>query len=108
MPELLAALDAFVQEHRRCGDLDGGVDGERVWLACDCGGGIVHPVGAWRGARPSPEGDDPPSRGCPFGLSLQFSATAPVPSASAASSEPARSPPSWCPRGGAWPVLASH
>jgi hypothetical protein len=30
MPELLAALDAFMQEHRRCGDLDGGVDGERV------------------------------------------------------------------------------
>ena len=28
MPELLAALDAFVQEHRRCGDLDSGVDGE--------------------------------------------------------------------------------
>jgi hypothetical protein len=23
MPDLLAALDAFVQEHRRCGDLDG-------------------------------------------------------------------------------------
>lgn len=44
MPELLAALDAFLQEHRRCGELDGGVDGERVWLACDCGGGIVHPV----------------------------------------------------------------
>src|SRR6266851_3592388 len=24
MPDLLAALDAFLQEHRRCGDLDGG------------------------------------------------------------------------------------
>jgi hypothetical protein len=24
MPELLAALDAFLQEHRRCGELDGG------------------------------------------------------------------------------------
>jgi len=23
VPELLAALDAFVQEHRRCGELDG-------------------------------------------------------------------------------------
>jgi hypothetical protein len=44
VPELLAALDAFVQEHRRCGDLDGGVDDERVWLACDCGGGIAHPI----------------------------------------------------------------
>jgi hypothetical protein len=24
MPELLAALDAFLQKHRRCGELDGG------------------------------------------------------------------------------------
>ena len=39
MPELLAALDAFLQEHRRCGELDGGVEGGRVWMACDCGAG---------------------------------------------------------------------
>lgn len=44
MPDLLAALDAFLQEHRRCGDLDGGVDGERVWMACDCGADIAHPI----------------------------------------------------------------
>jgi hypothetical protein len=44
MPDLLAALDAFLQEHRRCGDLDAGVDGGRVWMACDCGAGITHPV----------------------------------------------------------------
>ena len=44
MPELLAALDAFLQEHRCCGELDGGVDGERVWMAYDCGAGIAHPV----------------------------------------------------------------
>ena len=37
MPELLAALDAFLQEHRRCGELDGGVEDDRVWMACDCG-----------------------------------------------------------------------
>jgi len=30
MPDLLAALDAFLQEHRRCGDLDGGVESGRV------------------------------------------------------------------------------
>jgi len=30
MPELLAALDAFQQEHRRCGKLDGGVEGDVV------------------------------------------------------------------------------
>ncbi|HEV8454748.1 MAG TPA: hypothetical protein VGQ24_07650 [Gemmatimonadales bacterium] len=46
MPELLAALDAFMQEHRRCGELDGGVDDGRVWMACDCGAGIAHPVEA--------------------------------------------------------------
>jgi hypothetical protein len=28
MPELLAALDAFMQEHRRCGELDGGPECE--------------------------------------------------------------------------------
>ncbi|HJR04673.1 MAG TPA: hypothetical protein VKA83_23735 [Methylomirabilota bacterium] len=45
MPELLAGpLDAFMQEHRRRGGLDGGVDGERVWMACDCGAGIAHPI----------------------------------------------------------------
>jgi hypothetical protein len=41
MPDLLAALDVFVQEHRRCGELDGGVDGERVWMTCDCGAELV-------------------------------------------------------------------
>ena len=44
MPELLAALDAFVQEHRRCGDLNGGVERGRVWMACDSGADIVHPL----------------------------------------------------------------
>jgi hypothetical protein len=28
---------AFVQEHQRCGDLDGGVEGDRVWMTCTCG-----------------------------------------------------------------------
>lgn len=27
---------------RRCGDLDGNVEGERVWMSCDCGAGIAH------------------------------------------------------------------
>jgi hypothetical protein len=30
MAALLAALDAFLQEHRRCGELDGGLDGDTV------------------------------------------------------------------------------
>lgn len=44
MPELLTALDAFMQEHRRCGELNGGVDGGRIWMACECGANIVHPT----------------------------------------------------------------
>jgi hypothetical protein len=35
MPELLAALDAFLQEHRRYRDQDGGVERGHVWMACD-------------------------------------------------------------------------
>ncbi len=50
MPDLLAALNAFLQEHRRCGELDGGVEGGRVWMACDCGADIVQPV---QGAEPA-------------------------------------------------------
>jgi hypothetical protein len=37
MPELLAALDASLQEHRRCGELDAGVEPARVWMRCECG-----------------------------------------------------------------------
>ena len=39
--DLLSALDAFVQEHRRCGELDAAAEAERVWMTCDCGGAIV-------------------------------------------------------------------
>jgi len=34
---LLTELDAFFTDHRRCGDLDAGVDGPIVWIACECG-----------------------------------------------------------------------
>jgi hypothetical protein len=34
---LLTELDAFYMDHRRCGELDAGVEGEVVWIACDCG-----------------------------------------------------------------------
>ena len=43
MPELIASLYAFVQQHRRRGELDGGVAGERVWT-CECGVVIVRPM----------------------------------------------------------------
>jgi hypothetical protein len=39
-----AALVAFVAEHQRCGDLDGGKDDGYVWIACSCGARIAHPV----------------------------------------------------------------
>jgi hypothetical protein len=38
---LLTDLDAFSTEHRRCGDLDAGVDGPVVWFDCECGAGIA-------------------------------------------------------------------
>jgi hypothetical protein len=44
MPEVLAALDAFLQENRHCGDLDAGVEPDRVWMACDCGAELVRPL----------------------------------------------------------------
>lgn len=44
MPQLIAALDAFMQEHRRCGDLDGEVDGAEVWMSCECGATVVRRV----------------------------------------------------------------
>jgi hypothetical protein len=34
MPELLTALDAFMQENRRSGEMDGGVEGGRVSMVC--------------------------------------------------------------------------
>jgi hypothetical protein len=34
LPARTLALDG---EHRRCGDLDGDVEGESVWMACSCG-----------------------------------------------------------------------
>jgi hypothetical protein len=41
MCEVLAALDAFLQEHRRCGELDADVEDQGVWMSCDCGADIV-------------------------------------------------------------------
>jgi hypothetical protein len=41
---VLGAFVAFVDDHKRCGDLDGGLDKGQVWLACSCGAQIVHPA----------------------------------------------------------------
>jgi hypothetical protein len=40
---LLTDLDAFFTDHHDCGDLDAGVDGAVVCIACECGR-------RWRGA----------------------------------------------------------
>jgi len=42
---LLADLDAFYLEHRRCGEFEAGVEdttpAAHVWIACDCGAVLV-------------------------------------------------------------------
>lgn len=40
MPELLAALEAFVQEHRRCGEL------EAAWMIAEYGGPAIAEPGS--------------------------------------------------------------
>ena len=32
-----AALEAFLLEHEYCGELDGAVESDRVWMTCTCG-----------------------------------------------------------------------
>jgi hypothetical protein len=38
------ALMAFLEEHRRCGDLDCGVEAAWIWMACECGAQMAHSV----------------------------------------------------------------
>lgn len=44
MPDMFAALVAFVDEHQGCGELDGGRNNGCVRLACSYGAQIVQPV----------------------------------------------------------------
>ncbi len=44
MDLLLRDLEAFIGEHRRCGELDTGVEGERVWMTCTCGARMVRDI----------------------------------------------------------------
>ena len=37
---LFAALFAFFQEHQYCGELDGGVKDDQVWMTCTGGASI--------------------------------------------------------------------
>jgi proteasome lid subunit RPN8/RPN11 len=36
-----SALEAFIREHEYCGELDTGLEGDRVWMRCTCGAVIV-------------------------------------------------------------------
>jgi hypothetical protein len=36
-----AALEAFILEYQYCGDLAGGVEGDRVWMSSLCGAVIT-------------------------------------------------------------------
>jgi hypothetical protein len=38
---LLTDLRAFALEHEYCGQLDGDVEGELMWLTCTCGARIT-------------------------------------------------------------------
>jgi hypothetical protein len=37
MSTLGADLAAFIREHDTCGDLDTGLEDDRVWMTCTCG-----------------------------------------------------------------------
>jgi hypothetical protein len=37
MGRLFDDLDPFYLEHRRCGELDSGVERQRMWMTCECG-----------------------------------------------------------------------
>ena len=43
---IIGAFAAFTNEHKRCGELGGGLEGGYVWMSCSCGGSIAHPAAA--------------------------------------------------------------
>jgi hypothetical protein len=45
MATLISDLEAFLQEHRRCGEMDAGVEDDRVWMTWDgCDGELSRPL----------------------------------------------------------------
>jgi hypothetical protein len=44
MKTLWDALDAFLQEHRRCEQMDDGVEEGRVWMTCEWSAEIAQPL----------------------------------------------------------------
>jgi len=53
---LLTELDAFYLDHRRCGELEAGVDVAVVWMACECGAMLArhHPADVDGASPPRP------------------------------------------------------
>jgi len=35
---------AFIREHEYCGELDTGLEDDRIWVTCTCGARIVKPL----------------------------------------------------------------
>jgi hypothetical protein len=56
---LLTEQDAFFTKHRRCGDLDAGVDGPVVWIACPCGASMARRADDDQASRALRPPDDP-------------------------------------------------
>jgi hypothetical protein len=42
--DLLTELDAFFTDHQDSGDLDAGVEGQIMWIACECGARMARRV----------------------------------------------------------------
>jgi hypothetical protein len=58
MPEVLSALNAFLQEHRRYGELDSDVEEGRVWMTCDRDAAIARSILPHDSTLPRSEGRD--------------------------------------------------
>jgi hypothetical protein len=41
IPDLGAALEAFILEHEYCGELEAAIEDDRVWMTCTCGATII-------------------------------------------------------------------
>jgi len=46
--------DDHVQEHRRCGTIDGSCGGPYIWLSCSCSGLIIRMLGSALETSPPP------------------------------------------------------
>jgi hypothetical protein len=44
MRTLWEDFEAFLQEHRRCGGLDAGVEDEHVWMKCEHDASLARPL----------------------------------------------------------------